>query len=264
MSKKRADGEGTIYKSKYKNKKGEQKERWVGQITYGYNSKTGKLMRKSFYGKGQKEVKDKIKEALKVLEKGTFVHNSKSTFGEWLEIWLNNYSKPTVRPSTWESYKTISDVHIIPALGMIPLAKLKAADLQRFYNEKLKNGRKRDGKKHKDKNGLSTRYVRHMHSIIRKALQQAFKENMVHVNIADAAEPPTVKTKEMQPLTEEQVSMFLETAKDDRLIAAYLVALSTGVRRGELLGLKWDCVDLKEGAITIKRQLLSLTTGSSG
>lgn len=248
MPKRRGRGEGTIYRR--------PDGTWVGQVSIGYDPATGKLKRKSFYGKTRKEVADKIAQALQQIKDGTYLEPTQTTLGEWLDKWLTTYKKGKLKPSTYESYKMLIDTHIKPALGNIPLAKLQAHMLQSFYNEKLENGRA-DGKK----GGLSTRVVRYLHVVIRQALQQAVKEGLLIRNVADATTPPTVKNKQMRPLTEEELLKFFDAAKDDRLFAAYVVAVTTGLRRGELLGLCWDCVDLEKGIITVKRQLLALKQG---
>lgn len=247
MPKRRGNGEGSIYRR--------PDGTWVGQVSVGYDPATGKLKRKSFYGKTRKEVADKMAQALQELRKGTYVEPAQTTFGEWLDKWLTSYKKGQLKPSTYESYETMVNVHIKPALGKIPMAKLQAHMLQAFYNEKLEKGRA-DGK-----GGLSTRMVRYLHVIIRQALQQAVKEGLLPRNVADATSPPTVKNKEMRPLTQEELLAFFEAARTDRLFAAYVLAATTGLRRGELLGLCWDCVDLEQGIITVKRQLLVLKDG---
>lgn len=244
MSKKRGNGEGTIYKR--------SDGLWVAQVTVGYDPQTGKPKRKSFYGKTRQEVIGKLTEIIQELRTGTFIEPSKATFGEWLDKWLEEYKKGQLKPTTYESYKAIVDIHIKPALGGIPLAKLQPHMLQAFYNEKLENGRA-DGK-----GGLSTRMVHYCHTIIHQALKQAVKEGLLPRNPAEATSPPAVKNKQMRPLTEEELLKFLDVAKDDRLYAAYVVAATTGLRRGELLGLCWDCVDLEQGVIVVKRQLLIL------
>lgn len=247
MPKRRGNGEGSIYRR--------PDGTWVGQVSIGYDPATGKLKRKSFYGKTRKEVADKIAQALQELKSGTFVEPTQTTFGDWLDKWLTSYKKSQLKPSTYESYEMLINVHIKPALGKVPLAKLQAHMLQSFYNEKLEKGRA-DGK-----GGLSTRMVRYLHAIIRQALQQAVKEGLLARNVADATSPPTVKNKQMRPLTEEELLTFFEAAQEDRLFPAYVLAATTGLRRGELLGLCWDCVDLEQGIITVKRQLLVLKDG---
>lgn len=247
MAKRRGNGEGSIYKR--------PDGTWAGQVSVGYDPATGKLKRKSFYGKTRKEVADKMAQALQEVRSGTYIEPAQTTFGEWLDKWLAGYKKGQLKPSTYESYEILINVHIKPALGKIPMAKLQAHILQSFYNEKLAAGRA-DGK-----GGLSTRMVRYLHAIIRQALQQAVKEGLLPRNVADATSPPTVKNKQMRPLTEDELLTFFETARKDRLFPAYVLAATTGLRRGELLGLCWDCVDLENGVITVKRQLLALKDG---
>lgn len=247
MAKRRGNGEGSIYKR--------PDGTWVGQVSIGYDPKTGKLKRKSFYGKTRKEVADKIARAQQDVRNGIYIEPTQTTFGEWLDKWLASYKKGQLKPSTYENYEILINTHIKTALGKIPMAKLQAHVLQTFYNEKLASGRA-DGK-----GGLSTRMVRYLHAIIRQALQQAVKEGLLPRNVADATNPPTVKNKQMRPLNEDELLAFFQAAKGDRFYAAYVLAVTTGLRRGELLGLCWDCVDLENGIITVRRQLLNLTEG---
>jgi integrase len=247
MAKRRGNGEGTIYKR--------QDGTWAGQVSVGYDPATGKLKRKSFYGKTRKEVIDKMAHVQQEVRSGIYVEPAQTTFGEWLDKWLTSYKKGQLKPSTYQSYEMLVNVHIKPALGKIPMIKLQAHMLQSFYNEKLENGRA-DGK-----GGLSTRGVRYLHAVIRQALEQAVKEGLLPRNVADATNPPTVKNKQMRPLTEEELLKFFETAKEDRLFPAYVLAATTGLRRGELLGLCWDCIDIENGVLTVQRQLLDLKDG---
>jgi len=249
MSKRRGNGEGSIYKR--------PDGTWAGQVSVGYDPATGKLKRKSFYGKTRKEVADKMARALQEVRSGTYIEPAQTTFAEWLDKWLAGYKKGQLRPTTYQGYEILINVHIKPALGKIPLAKLQAHMLQSFYNGKLAAGRA-DGK-----GGLSTRMVRYLHAVIRQALQQAVKEGLLARNVADATSPPTVKNKQMRPLAEDELLTFFEAAKNDRLFPAYVLAATTGLRRGELLGLCWDCVDLEHGVITVQRQLLVLKDGLS-
>ncbi len=237
MAKRRGNGEGSIYRL--------PDGRWRGQITVGYDPATGKRKRKSFYGQTRKEVAEKIAQTQTEIKNGTFVEPTKTTLGEWLDKWLTSYKKGQLKQGTYEGYESIINVHIKPALGEMPMAKLQANTIQDFYNSKLESG-------------LANKTVKHMHVVIRQALQQAVKEGLLNRNVADATSPPTIKSKQMRPLTEEELLTFFEEAKEDRLYAAFLLAATTGLRRGELLGLCWDCVDLDGGVITVKRQLLSL------
>ena len=242
----RGDGEGSIYKHK--------DGRWLGQVSLGYDA-DGKRIRKSFSGKTRKEVADKIAAALHEVTTGTYIEPTTITLGEWLDRWMTSYKKAQLKQSTYESYDSMIETYIKPVLGDVPMAKLQGPMLQDFYNEQLESGRR------KTKGGLSNRTVRYLHSIIRQALQKAVKENMLPRNPADTTNPPVAKSGQVEPLTKDQLLTFFETAKDDRLYAAYVLAATTGLRRGELLGLCWDCVDLKGGVITVQRQLLALEDG---
>lgn len=246
MGKRRGNGEGSVIKRK--------DGLWQASISLGYQD-NGKPKRRTFYGKTRKEAVEKMEEAKQSLKQGTYVEPNKIALGDWIEKWLENYKKPNLKQSTYEGYHITAKTHIIPSLGKIPLSKLQANDLQKFYIDKLTKGRVSDG------SGLTTQYVRHMHIIIRGALQQAVKENLIPRNVADATEPPAVKHDKVTFLTEEQLQQFLSEVKNDRLSSAFILEIATGLRRGELLGLCWDSVDLEKGIITIRRQLLSLKDG---
>jgi len=205
--------------------------------------------RKSYYGKSRKIVFDKIQEALAQAQKGQFVDTNKLTVGEWVTHWLKEYSAKKTKQSTWESYDYKTNKHIIPDLGDIKLQKLQTSTVQKFYNSKIDAG-------------LSTSHVRHMHVILKQALDQAVRENLIIKNVVNDTEPPTVKNKrETIFFTEDQLETLITAARSHRLAAAFILDISTGLRRGELLGLCWDAVDLNRGTITIKRQLLGLKDG---
>lgn len=242
----RGNGEGCISRRKDGS--------WCAVVTTGRNPETGKLKRRFFYGKTRQEVADKLNQALADLRQGTFVAPSRTTVGSWLSTWLEEYKRPKVRPSTLESYRMMIDVHIKPGLGHIQLKQLQPCDLQRFYNQKLAAGRS-DGK-----GGLSPRMVRYMHVILHGALKQAVREGLVARNVAEAVELPREQKKEFVPLTDDQVRRFLSAIKNDRLYAAFLLDLGTGLRRGELLALRWQDVDLKNRLITV-RQAVSQVKG---
>ncbi|MGI6035690.1 MAG: site-specific integrase [Limnochordia bacterium] len=241
--KRRGDNEGTIYKR--------PDGRWAGQISLGYDV-NGKRIRRSFVRETRREVAEELAKVLQEVQAGAYIEPTTCTLGEWLDKWLAEYKKPQLRPSTYESYKGLIERHITPALGGVPLAKLQAHTLQSFYNDKLTSGRF-DGE-----GGLSTRTVRYFHVIIRQALEQAVKEGILARNVADATSPPVVRNKPMRPLTEDELLQFFQAAQDDRLFPAFLLAATTGLRRGELLGLCWDSVGLENAIIIVQRQLLVL------
>jgi len=242
MTRRRGNNEGSIYKR--------PDGSWTGQVSVGYDPITGRRKRKSFYGRTRKEVSDKVAQALRDVGNGIAVEPTRTSLGEWMDKWLVRYKKSQLKPSTYESYESIIRAYIKPSLGGIPLAKVQANMLQNFYNERLESG-------------LSTRTVRYTHAVSRQALQQAVKEGLLSRNVADATTPPTVKSKQMQALSEDDLMALFEASKDDRFFPAYFLAATTGMRRAELLGLCWDSVDLEHGMVTVRRQLLPLKGGAT-
>ncbi len=239
----RGHGEGSIYQR--------PDGTWACQASLGNNLIAGKRIRTTIVRDTRREVADELTRILGAKQRGEYIETSTYPLGEWLDKWLNEYKKAQLRPLTFESYAGLIERHIKPALGKVPLGKLQPHMLQTFYNEKLASGR-RDGK-----GGLSTRMVRYFHAVIREALQQAVKEGLLPRNVADATSPPVIRNEPMRPLTEAELRAFYQSAKDDRLFPAFLLAATTGLRRGELCGLCWDSIDLGKGSLVVQRQLLT-------
>jgi integrase len=196
----------------------------------------------------KKQAEELLTKKLKELQDGTYFEPAEITLKEYLNRWLEDYAKLNVRPSTYQNYKTLIEKHIIPALGDIPLKKLRPMHLQRLYADKLQGGRQ-----DKKKGGLSTRTVRYLHSLLHEALAQAVKWELVARNVAEAAQPPRLQSRERQAWTAEQAAQFLEVARSHRLYPLYLLALSTGMRRGEILGLRWEDVDFDAKALYVRQ-----------
>jgi integrase len=235
MPKKRGNNEGSITKRK--------DGRYLARISIGRDPGTGKLKRVCFYGKTRKEVADQMARALGDLNRGSFVAPHKLTLGEWLETWLKDYKVPSVRPVTFDSYATMIRVHLTPMLGHLPLKDLRPEHVQRFYNDR------RDA-------GLSPRTVRYLHTILHGALKQAMKNQLVMRNVSEATTLPAGKSRKMQPLTLEQVNQFLAAMKEDRLFPALFLELGTGLRRGEILALRWRDLDLDAGVLHVRQTLV--------
>lgn len=244
-AKKRANGEGCIRKLPYGS--------WEARISF-MDSVTGKYLTKTFTRKSQAEVKKWLVEMRAQIHRGEYIGEQKLTVGEWLITWLNEYSKPKVRITTWESYESVSRVHIIPKIGHILLQKLRPEDLQRFYNERIKSGRV------KGSGGLSNTTVYYMDAVLNQALKQAVKNGLVIRNVAELVEPPKKAKHDITPLTVDQVKLFLEKSKNHRFYPAFLLEAYTGLRRGELLGLRWQDVDLSQKTISIRKSLTRTKT----
>ena len=191
---------------------------------------------------------------------------TKMTVGEWLETWERDFLNG-VKPFTRLNYAQHIKNHIRPALGSRKLQELSGMDIQRFYNELLEKGGKkwlhdeeghilkRDGKPVYESAPLSAKTVKNIHGVLHKALEKAVKLGYIRTNPADSCELGQVEKKEIRPLDSEDIICFMEAVQDHPFRALFLTTLFTGLRRGEVCGLRWDCVDLDNGTITINKQL---------
>lgn len=221
---------------------------WEGRVTLGRDPGTGKLLQKSFYGKTQAEVRKKITALAADFDKGVFVEPSKMTVGQWLDIWHAEYLSG-VKHTTVSQYGTQIEQHIKPAIGAVKLMKLTPPMIQNLYNTKK---RQRDAD---PKAGLSAKSIRNLHGVLHKAFQQALKLGYIAANPCNACEPPRSEKYEIKPLSTEEITALLQACKGDKYEKLYTVVLFSGVRIGEALGLRWSCVDLERGQITINKQL---------
>jgi integrase len=196
----------------------------------------------------KKECQAALNDALAALRVGTFVESSKRTVASYLlDEWLPAMQPPRVRPSTWLSYQRNLELHVLPALGEIELQRLTPAHLTRFYRSLLTGGRL-DGR-----GGLSAKSVKNIHGALHPALKDAVRWGYVARNVADAADPPKVVTPEMQVWSPAQLRTFLTHVREDRLYAAWMLFATTGMRRGEVAGLRWVDVDLAAGRVTPRK-----------
>jgi integrase len=196
----------------------------------------------------KKECQAALNDALAALRFGTFVESSKRTVASYLlDEWLPAMQPPRVRPSTWLSYQRNLERHVIPALGEIELQRLTPAHLTGFYRSLLTGGRL-DGR-----GGLSAKSVKNIHGALHPALKDAVRWGYVTRNVADAADPPKVVTPEMQVWSPAQLRTFLTYVRGDRLHAAWMLFATTGMRRGEVAGLRWVDVDLAASRVTPRK-----------
>lgn len=236
----RGKGEGSIFKRK--------DGRWCGFITVGYDEK-GNQKKKFFYGKTRQEVADKIRKALNEIEQGFLVDSSDITVAKWFETWLWQYKKQTLKESTFSDYEGIIRNHINPTLGRIKLKDLRPEHLQTLYNEKFESG-------------LSLSKIKHIHTVIHSALKQAVKNGIIPRNVSEATNLPCKdKTKkEIRVLTPEEQQKFLETIENERLKPLFILALTTGMRLGELLALRWENIDFENRIIVVANSLRRIKT----
>ena len=247
MPKRRANGEGNIRKRK--------DGRWEGRYTVGHNPETGKAIIKNVLGKTQAEVKEKLKKAIEENVGIDYGRAKTYTVGSWLEVWMENYAKIKLRPSTFKTSQGFLKNHIKPQIGGIPLADLTSLDLQRFYKHLLDGGRVDRVEAKKKPKGLAPKTVRNIHQMIGSAYNLAMEQKLVSKNPTQGCALPKVEHKEMKTLTADQLSAFFQEARDSGVYELYYLDLATGLRRGELLGLKWTDVDLDRGVLKIQRAI---------
>ena len=266
MAKKRANGEGNIRKRK--------DGRWEGRYTAGHDPETGKAIYKNVLGRTQTEAKSKLKAAIEETKSLDVTKTGKYTVGAWMDEWFENYAKIKVRPSSHQTYRGYIDNHIKPNIGKIPLEKLTSLELQKLYKKLLTSGRIDRVESKKQAKGLSPKTVRNIHQIIASAMKLAKEQRLIVADptegcalpklehremiVADPTEGcalPKLEHREMKTLPVEQLTSFLREAKDSGVFEMYYVELATGLRRGELLGLKWEDIDLEKGNLRVKRQV---------
>ena len=247
MAKRRANGEGSIRKRK--------DGRWEGRYTAGRDPVTGKAIYKNVLGKTQAEVKEKLKAAIKK-SSALDIKAEHCTVGQWLDTWMENYAKLQVRASSYKTYQGFIENHIKPALGGILLDKLTAMDLQKLYKHLLESGRVECTEARNKPKGLSIKTVRNINQMISSALNCAVEQRLIPSNPTKGCVLPKLERKEMKILPPESLGTFFEEARRSGVFELYYIDLATGLRRGELLGLKWSDVDLEKGIIYVRRQIL--------
>jgi len=241
VAKKRGNNEGTIYRRKQGG--------WAAQCTVW--TLEGRK-RRTFYGKTRAEVSEKLTKAMANRDGGLVYDAGKLTVGEYLQRWIADSVKGTVKESTFANYAYVIRKHISPALGQMKLKSLTPAHVRGFYNAKAETI-------------LAPATVRKMHVVMHKALSQAVSDGLVVRNVAHGVKTPRVKGpgEEIKPLTREECAAFLSASKGESLGALYVIALHCGLREGELLALRWSDVDLDlvKPALQVRR---TVTRGENG
>jgi integrase len=225
----RGKGEGGLYYS-------QTRKEWVGS----FYTEDGN--RKYVYGKKRKEAHDKLQKAIHEQEQGTLIKNSRETVGQHVEHWLENVHKPTLRLSSYVVYRGIVNKHILPGLGHIPIQKLTVQNVEAFYASK---------------EGLSAKTIRNIHAVLHEALSHAVYTNVIARNVCDIARKslPRQVRYEMQPLSEEQAQQLIEKVRGNQLETVLTLAITTGMRRGELLALRWQDITFKKRYLQVCRSV---------
>lgn len=241
MSKRRDNGEGCIYREKRSGK-------WLGKFQIGYTSK-GERKYKFCSGKTSKEVKLKMKELKAQFDQGIDVSNRAIKVGDYFDDWYSRFAIYNVTTSTRQNYEMIIRRHIKPYLGHIQLFELTSRDIQDFYNYLLHSGRI-DGR-----GGLSPKTVENIHLVVSSGINHALKQGLLIRNPLLAVSLKRGTRPEIEIFTKEEQRLLIEECKNHHYGIAVKFAIFTGLRRGELLGLTWDCVDFEDKTVRINKQV---------
>lgn len=246
----RANGEGSLYQL--------SDGRWCYAITF-----KGETKPRYFTGKTAEEAVNKKDEALKTLTQTGFLpKKNKVTVGQWMDFWMENYKVADLTDTGRESYENEIKYRIKPHIGDIKLADLRPLDVQQWVNKLSTNGR-RDGK-----GGLAPKTVVRAYGVLRQALDIAVEQELIISNPAtkkvgnkNQINLPKIPKPKIKHMTADDAAAFLEAIRDDYMYSAIVTDLAIGVRRGELLGLKWKDIDFKKGTVLVRRQLVRKTSG---
>ena len=217
-------------------------------MTVGRDPGTGKQIQRSFTGKTQKEVREKLQATAVEISKGTYQTPNKITVSAWMKEWLTTCCANKVKPLTYQSYSAIIKNHIVPAIGAVELQAVRGAQIQRLYNSMTQAG-------------LSGKTVKNVSAVLHKAFSVALKQGIIVANPCDAAELPKAEHKEIRPLADSEIPRFLAAIDGSPMRNAFALCLFAGLREGECLGLSWKQVDFEKGRITISQQLQKSKAG---
>ena len=210
--------------------------------------------RMTFRGK-KAEAESKLSEMLGQLNNGIYVNAARVRVGDFLRQWLRDYVEAGVRPTTGEGYRTIVEKHLIPGLGNIQLSKLQPSHLQAYYARALKEGHRGNT------GGLAARTVLHHHRVLSRALGHAVRWRLLGSNVALSVDPPRPVNKEIQILDGVRLIRLLEASRDSIYYPFIHLAVFSGLRRSELLGLRWRDIDMEAATLTVRRVLHVLAGG---
>lgn len=235
MANRRPNGEGALFRRK--------DGRWAGYVQV--SDRDGLTARKSFYGKTRAEVAEKVRRGLEASRAGQLSAGRSPQLADFLNQWLRTIDG-TIRPSTFASYAGIVRKHLIPHLGRISVDRLAINDVAQLLARKRADG-------------LSPRTVQYILFVLRNALNRAMRWGIASRNVALLIDPPRVAHRDVNVLSPDEALRLVAAATEDRLEALWILALSTGLRRGELLGLSWSDADLERRQLRVTKALQRIT-----
>lgn len=233
-SNRREAGSGTIFKR--------EDGRWQGQFVSGRNPETGKLIRHSVYGKTQREVAAKLREATSSIDRGTYQEPNKLTVAEYAKEYFSTCAV-NLSHNTQVSYKRILDKHILPALGKVKLTDVNHRQVQRFVTSLSAQ------------KGLSAKTVRNIHGVLHNMLESAVRDELLLRNVSERCSLPRVTQHQVRAITTAELSRFLQAVDGKQFRNILFIDIFSGLRLSEILGLRWDDILWEKNSIVIRQQL---------
>jgi integrase len=234
--KRRGNGEGSVYQR--------ADGRWCATHSVGY-APNGRRRRQTIFGESKEDVQNQLASVRSKMLEDAVAEPSKLRLATFLERWLEDAARPTVRATTHASYKGVIENHIVPRIGGVMLTKLSPIHVQALYSDM-------------EREGKSPRLRQLTHAVLRRALKQALRWGLLPRNVCDAVDPPRVPKTEVTALTADQVQALLKAARNSRLYALFVLAIGSGMRLGEMFALQWRNVDLKNARLQVRHTLMEL------
>lgn len=231
----RANGEGTIYRR--------SDGRWTA--AHYVLQPNGGRVRRAVYGKTRKEVADRLTALISKTDAGVPMAAESWTVERYAEYWLVQVVAPRLRPATLSSYRETMRLHVVPTLGRVKLRTLTPGHVRKLISDKTSSG-------------LGPRSVQIVHSTLRTMLSEAVREELVERNVAAVVRSPSVEHVEVRPWSPEEAAAFLQSVAEHRLYALFAVGVALGLRKGELLALRWSDADLEAGLVRVRQTVQRL------
>ncbi len=245
MAKRRPSGDGMVRKR--------DDGRWEGRIVVGHKY-NGEPIYKYVLAKTQSELTQKLHDKIEMYRDADLSEDYNMTLGEWLDKWISEFMTFTLRPSSLYGYEMVINCQIKPFLGNRPLSALTTNEIQKFYNNVKKNGRVHPDKQHGTE--ISDSMVRKIHLLLHESLDMAVKQRLLVSNPTNGTTVPKNNYKEKKILNDEQLDKFMEVIKsDERWYDFFYTEITTGLRKGEICGLRWEDFDEQDGKLKIQRSV---------
>lgn len=251
MAKRRPSGDGMVRKR--------DDGRWEGRIVVGHKN-NGKPIYRYVLAKTQAELTQKLHDKIEMYLDADLSEDYNMTLGEWLDKWISEFMTFTLRPSSLYGYEMVINCQIKPFLGNRPLSALTTNEIQKFYNNVKKNGRVHPDKQHGTE--ISDSMVRKIHLLLHESLDMAVKQRLLVSNPTNGTTVPKNNYKEKKILNDEQLDKFMEVIKsDERWYDFFYTEITTGLRKGEICGLRWEDFDEQNGRLKIRRSVGRIKDG---